>query len=170
MHRDALILTVTAIIAVAIGTFIFFSNGGNLASVFSAMANNDSSSGTVQFTEIASGSQSEIQKRVNYIITSTSQFSELWKMVKTTGTPPAVDFKTHAVLAIFAGTQLPPSAIAIANIEDSNMRRVSIKITANDGSCSGNQPYESPYEIVAVPTTSLSLTHEDIVATTGCSK
>lgn len=169
MKRDALILTIAAIIAVIVGALIFFSNGGNLASVFSATANNDSSGGTVQFTEIARGTQSNIGKRVNYFITSSSQFSELWEIVNATGTPPEVDFKTHAVIAVFAGNESSTS-IAVAKIEDTDTRVVSIALANPSGSCVSKQRTATPYEIVVVPTTSLPLAHEDIVTTVSCPK
>lgn len=169
MRRDAFILTGSAIIAVAIGSFIFFSNGGNLADVFSAGVNNNQKNKVVPFTEIARGSQSAIDKRVNYFITSSDQFSELWGIVNATDAPPEVDFKTHAVIAVFAGNESSTS-IVVAKIEDTNARMVSIALANPSESCVSKQQAAIPYEIVVVPTTSLPLTHTDIVTTAGCPK
>lgn len=169
MKKDALILMGSAIVAVAIGAFIFSSNGGNLAGVFSAGVNNNQKNKVVPFTEIARGSQSAIDKRVNYFITSSDQFSELWGIVNATGVPPEVDFKTHAVIAVFAGNESSTS-IAVAKIEDTNARMVSIALASPSENCVSKQQTTTPYEIVVVPTTSLPLVHEDIVTTASCPK
>ena len=96
MRRDVLILTGAAVVAVGIGMFMFSSGRGDPS---------NTSSAAVPFTEIAKGSQSSVERRVNYLITSSSQFNELWKVVTATGTPPKIDFKTHSVIAVFCGTE-----------------------------------------------------------------
>ncbi|MBI4065753.1 protease complex subunit PrcB family protein [Candidatus Kaiserbacteria bacterium] len=169
MQRDAVILTSAIVVAVVVGVFVFFSNGGNLASVFSAVADNNSGNGVVQFTEIARGSQSAIERRVNYFITSSEQFNELWKIINAGGMPPKVDFKTHAVIAVFAGQE--PAAgyeIAVNKIEDNGKRMVSITLAKPDGGCAVAQMTTTPYQLIVLPTTSLPLTHEDKIIETSC--
>lgn len=162
MRRDVLILAGVAIIAIAIGIFVFssgrFSNNALVASAT-----------VVPFTEIVRGSQSEVQRRVNYLITSASQFEELWKMVSATGTPPNIDFKTHVVIAVFAG-QRPTAgyAITVAKIEDTNTRMVSIALAEPADDCVVAQAVTTPYEIVAMPTTPLQFAHKDTVTTVNC--
>lgn len=113
--------------------------------------------------------QSVVAKRVNYLLTSPSELRELWKIIEANGHPPAVDFKTQAVLAVFAGKE-PVSSITVARIEDSDARLVSVVITKPDRPCTKVPSLESPYEIVAVPATTLPLKHEDLSVTESCPK
>jgi hypothetical protein len=93
--------------------------------------------------------------------------SELWKTIGAKGTPPAVDFTKQTVLAVFAGTA-STSSIEIAKIEDTNARMVSIALTKPDSTCPQKGVTASPYEIVTMPTTLLSLAHEDVLTTASC--
>ena len=119
----------------------------------------------VPFTRLTQGRQSTVDRRVNYVITSPTQLNQLWKSIDAKGQPPEVDFKTHTVIAVFAGAE-SSSTITIAKIEDRGARMVSVAIARPD--CTQGQGVTSPYEIVAVPATSLPLTHEDIVKTVSC--
>ena len=123
----------------------------------------------VPFTKLTEGTQSVVVRRVNYVLTSPTELNELWKVVDAPGKPPKVNFKTHAVIAVFAGQEASAS-IAVAKIEDAHTRMVSIAIAKPDGPCAQVSPPASPYEIVVVPTTSLHLTHEDISTTVSCPK
>ncbi len=162
MRQDIFILIGVAIVAVGIGVFVFSSGRGDLSDT-------SSSAVAVPFTEIAKGSQSAIERRVNYLITSSSQFGELWKMITATGTPPKIDFKTHAVIAVFAG-QKPATgyAIAVAKIEDASVRMVSITLAKPSDNCILAQSITTPYQLISVPTTSLPLAHKDVSITTTC--
>lgn len=154
-------LSVVAII-ICVGIFAYGRNGGNLwGSPMAASARN-----VVPFTPLAQGEQSAIKTRVNYRITSEAQLSELWALLEASSTPPAVDFNTHEVLAVFAGDASSPF-IDIAKIEDSHERMVSITLAKPEGSCANAGP-ASPYELVAVPATTLPLTHQDQVAAATC--
>lgn len=160
-----------ALIAVAIGVAVFISDKGNLQSTSSFVADNQSSAVIVPFTKLVQGTQSTIEKRVNYFITSTTQLSELWKMIDAAGTPPKVDFKKDAVIAVFAGRQPTTGyAIEVSKVLDSSSRMVSITLAKPDGACAPTQSSSSPYEIVAVPVTSLPLAHQDIVTSVNCPK
>ena len=123
----------------------------------------------VPFTKLTQGTQSVVARRVNYVLTSSTELSELWRTIDAPGKPPRVDFKKNAVLAVFAGNESGTS-ISVAKIEDTNTRMVSIAIAKPNGPCELVQPAASPYEIVTVPTTSLHLTHEDISTTVSCPK
>lgn len=162
MRRDIIILTCAAIIAVGIGISIFSSGRGDIS-------DNSFVISEVPFTKIARGSQSTVERRVNYLITSADQFEKLWEMVSATGTPPKIDFNTHSVVAVFAGEK--PVAgydIKIIKIEDTNTRVVSIALAKPSDDCMLAQVVTAPYEIVAVPATALSFSHEDILTTTSC--
>lgn len=168
MKRETLIIIGVVLVALIIGVMVFFSGRGSVSTdTSSVVANTQPSAVIVPFTEITSGSKSTVATRVNYVITSTDELNKLWKMIDATGTPPAIDFKTHAVLAVFAGKE-STSLIIVAKIEDTNARMVSVAITKPDGACAPKQSAMAPYDIVAVPVTSLPLAHEDISTTVPC--
>lgn len=173
MRRDVLIIGVAALVAIGVGVGVVIFDNDVFQDIPSSVSSSSGTNGQlsaviVPFTEIARGSSSAISTRVNYHLTSSEQLHDLWETVGATGTPPVVDFKTHSVLAIFAGTE-PSSAIAIAKIEDTDTRVVSIVVAKPDAACATKKSATSPYEMVAVPSTTLPLTHKDILATTSCS-
>jgi hypothetical protein len=167
MKRETLIIIGIALVALVIGVVVFLSGQGGVPSTSSAVANTQPSAVIVPFTEITRGSKSTVTTRVNYFITSTDELNKLWKMIDATGTPPVIDFNTHAVLAVFAGKE-STSSITVAKIEDASTRMVSIAIAKPDSACTKKPPATSLYEIVAVPVTSLPLAHEDIPTTATC--
>jgi len=123
----------------------------------------------VPFTEVAHGLKSEVMERNNYVITSSGELASLWKLIDATGTPPEIDFKKNAVIAIFAGEQPTTGyAISVAKVEDAGARIVSITLTMPDRNCATGQSLTTPYDIVAVPATSLPFAHKDIPTTKGC--
>ncbi len=168
--RNILITIGLTIVVLFIGTLIALSDRSQdfQSDAPPAMADSNQSQ-IISFTELARGSHSKVTMRVNYFITSPTQLKELWQMVDASSTPPAIDFKTHAVLAVFAGQKTTAGhAITISKIEDTGARMVSITLANPDSACTPKKMAISPYEIVAVPTTSLSLAHEDISTTVSC--
>ena len=124
----------------------------------------------VPFTPIASGSRSSVSTRVNYVITTSDQLAQLWKMIDVATPPPTVDFTKNVVLAVFAGKQ-PTTGfeISVDKIQDStSTREVVINIAKPGGSCVLAQSETAPYQIVQTSITSLSLTHQDQVTTVSC--
>lgn len=171
MRRNIFIIVCAAIVAIAIGSYIFYSGNINLQDIssFAADNNQNASASIVPFIEIAHGSQSAVERRVNYIITSPDQFNELWNMIGVTGVPPKVDFEKDAVIAVFAGRKPATGySIAIAKIEDTDLRTVSITLANPDEKCVPAKSITTPYQLITVPTTSLPLSHKDIVVTTNC--
>ena len=163
----------TALLAIALGVLVFLSDRDrNFQSNPSTDTLESSvSSKTISFTRLAYGSRSSVATRVNYLITSADQLKDLWKLTDATSTPPAVDFKTHAVIAVFAGEK--PSdgyAVAVSKIEDSEKRMVSVALTSPDDTCATKRSTVAPYEILLMPVTPLSLTHEDVLTPVSCSK
>lgn len=170
MQRDSCIILGVVLVAVTAGVgFFLFNRGGVPNDSLQAAANTQSSATVVPFTPLAEGSRSTVTRRVNYLITSPDQLNKLWEMVDATGAPPAVDFKTQAVIAVFAGER--PAAgyrIAVSKVEDAGSRVVSITIAEPGDDCMLAQTITAPYEVVAVPVTSLPFTHEDVSVTTTC--
>lgn len=166
--RDKLIFIGVAVLAVVIGVLVFLSGSSiTVPEASPVVASNQPSAVVVPFTKLIQGTQSKIAERVNYNIVSSSELKELWKLIGAKGTPPAVDFTKQTVLAVFAGME-STSSIAIAKIEDTNARMVSIVLTKPDSTCTQKGVTASPYEIVTVPTTSLLLAHEDVLTTASC--
>ena len=168
--RDTLIIAGLTFVAVIIGIYIFFYNSGSLSSAaLSAGANTNSAAVAIPFTKLAQGTRSSVSTRVNYLITSTSQLEELWKMLGAGGQMPSVDFATHNVIAVFAGKEPTAGyAIAVSKVTDSEVRAVTITITAPASTCSAAHSMTAPYQVVELPKSPLSLTHEDQTATAGC--
>ncbi|MFH1178208.1 MAG: protease complex subunit PrcB family protein, partial [bacterium] len=168
MMRNHIIIGVAILVAIVIGVLIFlYGDNKNAPSTPSSMA--ESRSVAVPFTKLAQGKKSTIVERVNYLITSPSELNELWKMIDATSTPPKIDFKKDAVIAVFAGKEPTTGyAISITEIEDADARTVSITLAKPSDSCMFAQVITAPYEIVTVPATKLPLTHEDIATTTNC--
>lgn len=167
--RDKTIIIGVAVLAIVIGVLIFLSGSGATTNsdLITPEPNNPDTAVAVSFTKLAQGAKSSIAIRANYIITSSSELGELWTMIDAKGNPPEVDFSKQAVLAVFAGEE-PTSSIAIAKIEDTNARLVSITLTKPEGACATKASATSPYELAVVSATSLPLTHADILTTTKC--
>lgn len=161
--KDKIIFIVIAVAAVLVGAAVLVSLSNRQSEIRSASL----AATSVPFTRLAEGKKSSVSERVNYIITSAAQMDELWKMTDAVGAPPPVDFKTHAVLAIFAGSE-PCMAINVAKIEDADARQVSIVLAKPDGNCADKIKATSPYEIVTVKVTPLPLTHMDTPTTVSC--
>jgi len=171
--RNHLIVGGAILAAIIIGILVFLYGSTNAPTIPSSMATENQSAVsavTVPFTKLAQGKKSTIEDRVNYLITSPSELGELWKMIDATSTPPKIDFKKDAVIAVFSGQEPTTGyAISVTEIEDADARKVSITLTKPSDGCMLAQVITAPYEIVTVPVTALPLTHEDIATTTNCS-
>ena len=123
----------------------------------------------VSFRELAHGSQSTVSRRANYIIMSPTELSALWKMIDAGGEAPTVDFSANEVVAVFAGDK--PTAgydIEVIKVEDAGTRLVNVVLTKPGGSCLLAEVQTNPYQIIEVPKTALTLTHEDQTTTPSC--
>ena len=136
---------IVAVIVMVVLITVYGSSISNSTSVAAA---------SVPFTKLAQGTQSTVSERTNYLITSTSELEQLWKMIGAKGSPPTIDFNKNSVAAIFAGT--------VSRVEDTDVRTV----TVIEKSCPLKDS-TTPYELIALPTTLLNFTHED-QATNNC--
>lgn len=170
--KKILITSVSVVVLIFMGVFAFSDLNTSVQSVQPTVAKESVAPppATVPFTKITEGVRSSVQKRVNYIITSPDQLSELWKVAGIGGSVPVVDFTKEDVLAVFSGPK-PVSgfAIAVARVEDSKKRMVTITLINPNEQCSVlRHATTTPYQIVAVPKTILPLFHEDETVTRSC--
>jgi hypothetical protein len=169
--RSAFLIIGAAFAAFLIGAFVFLYSQHSFSNT-SATATNTTTQTTaisVPFTQLAQGSQSTVTGRANYLITSTTQLSDLWNMIDAQGETPTIDFNTHDVIAVFAGKE--PTAgytIAVSTVSDSTVRQVLVTLNSPGPSCLLAQSVTEPYQIIVLPKTTLPLTHTDIATTTGC--
>ncbi len=166
--RDILILIGLSLVSLIVGTMIYFlSDGKNIVSRQTATSNQAAS--IVAFAPIVSGLDSSVTKRKNYLVTSSAQLTELWKMFSSNGTPPAVDFVASNIIAVFAGEK--PTAgytISVSKIKDSDTRMVTVLLSRPDKNCVLTQALTAPYQIIKIPKSTLPLNHTDISTTTPC--
>jgi len=153
IQRNHVLVYGAGIVAIVIGVLAFFYSNGNASNISSsAVSEVRPIAVIVPFTELASGVQSNITIRTNYLITSTDELNKLWKMIDAKGNPPAVDFNTNFVIAVFAGDY---SAIDVSVITDTDKRTVTILLGGSRSSTT------TPYELISLPKTTLAFTHKD---------
>ena len=175
MQRNHFIVYGAGITAIIVGVLAFLYGNGNIFNSPCGRAKciqnieTQSAAVTVPFTELAHGTRSNVSTRTNYLITSASEFEKLWKMVDATSTLPKIDFNTDAVIAVFAGKE-SNSAIAVAKVEDMNMRMVSVTLAKPNENCVSKQENTTPYEIIALSATTLPLDHKDSLITADCTR
>lgn len=168
--RDKIIFISVSVVAVVVAALVLLYGTKNLPSPQpSAAQDTEPSAVAVPFTELAQGTQSKVSSRVNYHITSATELEEIWDLVNATGTPPVIDFTTHAVLAVFAG-QKPTAgySIAVKEVKDAQKRMVTVSLTNPGEGCMLAQALSAPYMLAVVPITSLPLTHEDVPSVVSC--
>ena len=158
-------------LALIVGMFVIFTNrnqqlqNNSLQNVADARV----PAKAVPFTKLAYGPHSVVTKRVNYLITSPTELSELWHLVDAKGKIPSVDFTQNEVIAVFAGQQPTTNyAVTVSKVQDSSARMISIMFKNPSSNCASQNAVIAPYEIIVVPTTSLPITHENISTTTTC--
>ena len=166
MQRDILVILFIAVVAIMIGAGVFFY--GEKGSI-SLAPSGGVAAAVVPFDALVHGMNSSVPTRTNYLITSSAEFEVLWSMLDATGTPPAINFSTHNVVAVFAGRKPTGGyGISVSKIEDKTRRMVTITLRNPAKDCMLTQQVTEPYELVIVPKTALPFTHEDVAATANC--
>lgn len=169
--KKILIVAVSIVVLISAGILALSGEGVAPKNVQPSVAKEQAPAvSAVPFTKITEGVRSSVQKRVNYIITSPEQLNELWKVAGIDGSIPSVDFTKDDVLAVFSGPKsVSGAAIAVARVEDSKKRMVTITLINPNEQCSVlRHATTTPYQIVAVPKTILPLFHEDETITRSC--
>ena len=165
MRRDFIGIIFVAVVAIAIGVYMFYSGEYQPSSV-----TNQQASVIVPFTALAEGSRSKVDSRVNYLITTQEELAELWKFLEEPPPVPKVDFTKKVVAAVFAG-KAPTSGydINVVEVQDADKRVVKIELIKPDESCILAQSLTAPYQVIELPKTSLPFTHADVWTTKSCS-
>jgi hypothetical protein len=123
----------------------------------------------VLFTELARGDHSDVSRRANFLITSSSELSQLWKMIDSQSEKPTIDFTKNTVVALFMGTKPTGGySIEVTRVSDGEKRTVSALLKTPGGSCIVDQVVTNPYQIVSVPITTLAFGHTDEASTISC--
>jgi hypothetical protein len=164
MRRDFIGIIFVAVVAIAIGVYMFYSGEYQSSSV-----TNQQASVIVPFTALAEGSRSKVESRVNYLITTQDELAELWKFLEEPPPVPKVDFTKKVVAAVFAG-KAPTSGydINVVEVQDADKRVVKIELIKPDESCILAQSLTAPYQVIELPKTSLPFTHADTWTTKVC--
>lgn len=101
----------------------------------------------VPFVTLATGNRSAITVPTQAVITDAAAWTALWR--RHTGQastpPPAVDFGTHIVIAIFAGRTPPSTAVAIMRIL-SEAERLAVYYRQGE-----RRPLPMPEDVEATP-------------------
>ncbi len=165
MQKQTISAVGVAVIAIAIGVYLFYSGEYPPSS-----ATNQQSAVIVPFTALADGARSKVSSRVNYLITTQEELAELWEFLEEPPPVPKVDFNKKVVAAVFAG-EAPTAGydIAVAEVRDNGERTVKVELTKPDESCLLAQSLIAPYQVVELPKTSLPFTHADVWTTKPCS-
>lgn len=165
MRRDSIGVAIVAVIAVAIGVYMFYSGQG----VSPDFTNNQQSAVIVSFEALAEGPRSKVESRVNYLITTQEELVELWNFLEEPPPVPIVDFNKKVVAAVFAG-EVPTSGydINVVEVQDADKRVVKIELIKPDESCILAQSVTAPYQVIELPKTTLPFTHSDTWTTKVC--
>jgi hypothetical protein len=106
------------------------------------------------FTTVAGGGDSQIESARTAVVRTPAEWSALWKDHAPGITPPAVDFQTSMVIAVFAGTR--PSAGYSVEIVTIDATGEQIAVTYRERAPRPDemvaQMLTQPYHIVRTPT------------------
>jgi hypothetical protein len=124
----------------------------------------------VPFTELASGPVSNAKNQKNYAVLAKEDFADVWAATGKTPPAPAVDFSKQNVIAVFAGTKPTGGyAIKIEKVTDTaDARVISIVMTEPSKNCVTSDVVTSPFEVVAVPASTLPPEKDVRVVTDNC--
>ena len=165
--KETLIVSGVALVIVIVGAVILIPGLMTPATAQPVVVQTQPAAVAVPFETLAHGVKSTVTTRVNYVITSSDEMTKLWKMVDAAEPPPTVDFNKQTVLAVFAGKG-ESADITVAKVVDADARTVTVAIVPPGPTCAAKVKATAPYEVVAVPNTSLPLEHEDSTTVANC--
>lgn len=168
--RDALIIFVAIILAIAIGGYLFM-NGGptfNPERVPPIVSEPDAS-----FMVLADGQNSgQVDRRTNFRITNDEELGELWFLLygQSGAGVPRVDFTKYEVIAVFDGTHSSGGyAVHVRDVIDGDgMRTIYIEREEPGENCVVTDAITSPFQVVRVLKSPYALTKQETIVTRDC--
>ncbi len=161
--RDAVILGVACVIAILVGGWLFFLDSKEASAP---------TGGAVEVRILDQGQYAGIEERKNYRIRSLDELQQLWNMVYGPAGPaiPGVDFAKDEVLAVFDGSHSTGGySVEVESVQDTGLARVIQVIrTAPGTSCITTEALTSPFQMVVVPKTDLSIQREERMVIEEC--
>lgn len=163
--RDLLIIFGMVVAAIIVGALLFFYGPASFRAVTGQTAG-------ISFRLIKEGTNAvTMTERANYQIENQAQLNELWSYLQATpGTVPVINFDKEEVLAVFDGTHTTGGyriSIDQITIKD-GVRTVRVIRTAPGPNCILTDAVTSPYQVVVVPKSDLTLSHIDESVTQDC--
>ena len=156
--RDAVIIFIAIILAMAIGGYLFFNGGPTF--------NPDTSSipgvPDAPFTVIAEGQNAGgVERRVNYRIMTDEELVALWSLVYGQSGPavPVVNFSRDEVIAVFNGSHSSGGhRVQVVDVSDADGKRTLRILRESPGEgCAVTEAITSPFQIVKVSKTTLPI-------------
>jgi hypothetical protein len=169
--RDAIVIFVAIILAMAIGSYLFF-NGTPQFAVPQPQIENERRDGS--FVVLAEGESAlGIDRRTNYRIMSEAELEELWSLVYGSGGGPQmpnIDFTTNEVIGVFDGSHTSGGySVHVTRVEDKDgVRTIHIRRESPGENCVISEALTSPFQIVRVSKTLLPITRAEEEVTREC--
>lgn len=165
MQRDTLIIGAVCVLAIAVGAWLFMSEGKNIM--------RGAGNGEVMFTTIERGTNAVgITERTNYRVKTQEELVQLWERTYDVDGPdmPLVNFDTHQILAVFDGTRSSGGYDIRVDkiIDDGQNRNITITHVVPGESCMVTDAITSPFEFVLVPKSTARIVREDVEEVREC--
>jgi hypothetical protein len=163
-------------IAILLGAGLYYFGPAFLRSSFTTSLQNNKtlSSPSISITVLGQGSNaSAITNRINYRITNAADLQNLWLMVygeDDSHPVPTIDFTKNEVLGVFDGTHATDGySITVKSVVDQDpVRTVTIEHDSPIANCKEPSAQISPFELVEVHSTTLSISHIDTTGSSPC--
>jgi hypothetical protein len=173
--RNFLLVVGIVVIAVALAALLFFFGPKTLQSDIqdALLSGQIGASKPPAYVLLEAGTDAiSISERTNYRISKVSDLDALWPLVygeRDAPPIPNVDFSKYEVLAIFDGTHSTGGYdVKVTGITDANPVRTVVIDHITPGPNCDTQGASSPFEIIQVPKTTFSLSHEDVTSASVC--
>ncbi|HEY0010285.1 MAG TPA: protease complex subunit PrcB family protein [Candidatus Paceibacterota bacterium] len=165
--RDALVIFVGIILAMAIGSYLFFNGAPSLPTP------SPNTAPKAGFSTLQKGQNAgTLDRRANFRINSEEELAELWGLIYGTGGPaiPAVDFGNDEVIAVFDGSHATGGYdVEVADISDADGRRtIIIRRYVPGDTCAVGTEITSPFHLVRAPKSTLPISREEETITRTC--
>ena len=168
--RDALIIFVSIILAMMIGSYLFF-NG--VPSHNPPVGPSLAPASDMPFAVLTEGQHAgSVSRRANFLIQSEEEFIELWTMIYGTAGPvrPLVDFSKYEVIAVFDGTRSSGGyRVEVTDVTEEDGRRVVHILREEPGDdCAVTDAITSPFQVIRVEKSPLPLGKQEETQTAEC--